>query len=230
MGSLIPSAGGKQVAPVKLVILAQDPSGNFKALEVRCMFNPAQLTQNKTVEWQEVPVMQGELPSLTYTKSPADTITLDLWFDTSEEEPGDKQNVRAETWKIYQLAMIQGSSHHPRVCQLQWGPYEPFFQGVVTSIVQLYTYFLENGTPVRAKLTVIFKGWSTEAKSKQEQKQSVDVHKTHTAKRGDTLSSIASTSLHDPARWRAIAVANGITDPFVLQPGRMLRIPTLTSR
>jgi nucleoid-associated protein YgaU len=45
---------------------------------------------------------------------------------------------------------------------------------------------------------------------------------------GDTLSGLAATYLSDPARWRDIARANNLDDPFSLTTGQPLVIPTQT--
>jgi nucleoid-associated protein YgaU len=46
-------------------------------------------------------------------------------------------------------------------------------------------------------------------------------------RRGDTLSSIAARHYNDPGLWRHIARANGISNPRVLTPGQVLRVPKL---
>lgn len=42
---------------------------------------------------------------------------------------------------------------------------------------------------------------------------------------GDNLRQISDQFLHDPDRWRAIARANRIKEPFVILPGQRIRIP-----
>jgi nucleoid-associated protein YgaU len=56
---------------------------------------------------------------------------------------------------------------------------------------------------------------------------SADVPNTHTVRRGDTLSGIAARHYNDPGLWRHIATANGISNPRVLKPGQVLRVPKL---
>ena len=51
--------------------------------------------------------------------------------------------------------------------------------------------------------------------------------KTHTVRRGDTLSGIATEAYHDPSLWCPIADANKMDNPRVLTPGQVLIIPTL---
>ncbi|MCA9527587.1 MAG: LysM peptidoglycan-binding domain-containing protein, partial [Myxococcales bacterium] len=45
--------------------------------------------------------------------------------------------------------------------------------------------------------------------------------------RGETLQSIAGQEYDDPNQWRRIADANGIDDPFRLDPGVRLIIPPI---
>lgn len=42
---------------------------------------------------------------------------------------------------------------------------------------------------------------------------------------GDTLTKIAARLLGSIVRWRDIADANGIRDPYYIKPGQRLRIP-----
>jgi nucleoid-associated protein YgaU len=45
--------------------------------------------------------------------------------------------------------------------------------------------------------------------------------------RGDTLSRIAFAEYNDPRAWRAIADANDLDNPRLLEPGMTLTIPIL---
>jgi nucleoid-associated protein YgaU len=49
--------------------------------------------------------------------------------------------------------------------------------------------------------------------------------RTHTVIQGDTLASIAQSEYGDPAKWRAVAVANGIDDPMRVGVGTVLMVP-----
>jgi nucleoid-associated protein YgaU len=105
------------------------------------------------------------------------------------------------------------------------------FQWVLTSLTQRFSLFLANGTPVRANLTCSFQQWrSDEEEAKLLNKQSADVAKTHTVRRGDTLSAIAAEQYEDSTLWRPIAEANRLTNPRRLTPGQVLVIPALRER
>ncbi len=54
-----------------------------------------------------------------------------------------------------------------------------------------------------------------------------DVPEVYIVKKGDTVSGIASMFYLDPRQWRAIAEANDVEDPRVLEAGTVLTIPRL---
>lgn len=182
-------------------------------------------------------------------------LTLNLFFDTYEGDPNAASSIGGSfleslkgtplalfpgaspsgvsvvkyTEQIAQLAHINRDLHRPPVCRLFWGKWGnkiALFEGVLTSLEQKYTMFLADGTPVRATLTCTFTQHSG-GQAVQFDLHSADVHKTYTVRRGDTLSSIAAQEYNDPALWRHIATANGLTNPRVLTPGQVLRVPKL---
>jgi Contractile injection system tube protein/LysM domain len=214
-----------------LIIRYETESGSDKnpfqgAKELKVMFNPSQLVQTRRVTWTEVPGRDDDPPSLTYASTPTDGLSIDLFFDTSEESDGSKKDVRSWTSQVYKLTMLLPKKHRPPLCQLIWGSQKPFFQGVLDSADPTYKYFLPDGTAVRAKVTCHFKGWDMQLDQQGKEKQSTDVEKSHLVRRGDTLASIAHRQLHSAALWRVIARANKITDPLSIAPGQRLRIPT----
>jgi nucleoid-associated protein YgaU len=124
------------------------------------------------------------------------------------------------------LLDIDGRIHAPPVVKFVWESFE--FVGVLESLNVTYTLFSDSGKPVRAKLAIALKQYTTiEEQVALAKKQSSDVEKTYVVRRGDTLSAIAEKAYADPAHWRVIARANGIDDPRVLQPGALLTIPRL---
>jgi nucleoid-associated protein YgaU len=102
------------------------------------------------------------------------------------------------------------------------------FEGVIESMNVSYTLFSDDGFPIRAKLSIALKQYTTVAQQRgRAKKKSPDVEKTYVVQRGDTLSGIAERAYGDPAPWRQIARANGISDARELVPGRVLTIPRL---
>lgn len=215
----------------KLKILVETSSNPLRfGNAIEALFNPNQIAIVKTANWQLLPANQRDAPASQFTHGEPATLTLDLFFDTFETRADVRRN---HTDRIAELMTVErhGHFHRPPICQLAWGTPGVFFQGVLQNLNQRFTLFLENGAPVRATLTCTFREWrSDEEEERRQNRQSADVAKTHTVKRGDTLSSIASEHYGDPALWRPIAEANRIDDPRALQPGAILAIPSLRTR
>ena len=105
-----------------------------------------------------------------------------------------------------------------------------FFQGVLENLVLVFSLFLENGTPVPATATCTFKAWTPNAEDlKNQSLMSADVAKVWIVKRGQTLASIAMHEYGNPGKWRPIAMANGIDNPAMLEPGTVLLLPAIRS-
>jgi nucleoid-associated protein YgaU len=210
------------VALAKLTILVEAGPNVFVPATV-ALFNPNQVTITKNANWELVPTAGRDAAESQYTFGAPATLTVDLFFDTYETG----LDVRVYTEPLARLATMDGSKHRPPLCRLLWGR-GIFFQGVLESVTQTFTLFLDLGTPVRATLNCTFREWISKLEERKRLKMtSVDVAKTRTVRRGDTLSSIAGQEYRDPTLWRAIAEANGIVNPRVLPPGKELVIPAL---
>ncbi|MDC0832596.1 LysM peptidoglycan-binding domain-containing protein [Geitlerinema sp. CS-897] len=206
--------------PEKLKIIPEEGD------EIEVLFNPNKIKIDKSFQWRSTPKPQSDVSQPQPTHGDAATLTIDeLFFDTYET----RSNVRDRTDRLFQLTVVNGELHRPPIVTLQWGTWTfDDFQWVLQRFSQSFTLFLDDGTPVRATLNCVFKQWiSNQEEAQRQNKQSSDVPKTHTVKRGETLSSIAGKEFKDPTRWRAIARANDIDNPRRLEPGRILAIPTL---
>jgi nucleoid-associated protein YgaU len=211
----------------KLKILIETAPGTF-GKEVEVLYNPNKVTLTRTAQWKLWRTAVRDAPPSQFTHGEPATLTLELFFDTYESG----EDVQNHTRKVYHLTTVEkhGNLHRPPLCKLSWGEYRfDDFQWVVTNLVQSFTLFKSNGTPVRATLTCTFRQWrSDELEAKFLNTSSPDVAKTRVVRRGETLSSIAAEEYDDPALWRPIAEANGIDNPRRLEPGRSLSIPVLT--
>jgi hypothetical protein len=207
---------------LKILVIEKDK-------EITALFNPNQITIQKTVNWRNVPTVGSDVTDSQFSHGNPATLTMDLFFDTYET---GKDVQKEHTKEIFALTTVEehGDIHRPPICKLMWGEWE-IFKGILQSLNQRFTLFLADGTPVRATLGCTFKEWrSREEDARRRSTESVDVAKTHTVKLGDTLSSIAGVEYNDPTLWRPIAEANGIDNPRILAPGQTLAIPPIRSQ
>ncbi|MGF6754540.1 CIS tube protein [Paraburkholderia sp. GAS334] len=221
----------------KLVILIELPGENMQFSEndenfqIVALFNPKSLGITRQVQWQTQPATKHDSPELQYTSGQPATLSVELFFDTYDNDrSADRKDsvFTAYMSKLLALTTVRGDKHRPPVCRLKWGSQGIFFQGVLQQLDQQYTMFMDDGKPVRATAKCTFTQWRSNESDLQKQKlMSSDVVKTWTVRRGQTLASIAAAEYRDPRNWRYIADANGIDDPLALRPGMTLLLPAL---
>ncbi len=198
---------------------------------IKALFNPDKLVFAKTVQWEQKAAKERDVPELQFKNGQPRSLNLDLFFDTYDSESAKKESVRKYTDKLFKLTLVYADKHRPPVCELSWGTSSMFFKCVLVSMNQQFILFMEDGTPVRAKCTCTFNEWRTNAEDQRKQNtESSDIVKKRVVKRGETLSSIAADVYLKPGLWRPIAEMNGIDNPFVIEPGTELIIPTLSNR
>lgn len=213
----------------KLTIAPETASG-LKSFEV--MFNPNNYSVTKPVTWTTPGAAATErrknAPLLEFSGGGSRTMTLDLFFDTTDKTSPTEVDVRAQTNQIVKLTQIVRALKEPRppICTISWGAFlkgSDFpFTGVVTQLTQHFTLFRPDGRPLRANVSVAFSEWLDPT---DDQKETDPEFTTRLIKRGDTLSSIAAEVYSDPARWRTIAEANQLDDPRQISVGLRLNIP-----
>lgn len=213
---------------------------------IEALFNPSEISLTRSAKWEQQQTVGQSTASVDqeFRSVEAETFSIELFFDTYESRssgltvsgaaatflpasliPGRQAtDVRQYTDQIAQLVEVDPELHRPPVCDLRWGVFD-IFTGVLTTLQQRFTLFLDDGTPVRATLTCDFTEVGTQAHAVE--LHSSDVVKTRQVRRYDTLQSLAADEYGDPALWRPIATANGIVNPRDLRPGMTLTIPKL---
>lgn len=206
----------------KAIIQPLDEKGRDMGDRIVVMFNPEQYTIDKTVNYQRTNLPGLQTPVTQFVYGNAQTLKLDLFFDTYEKN----EDVRNHTKKLTKLLDIDRDLHAPPVCRFIWGKLD--FKAVIDSISQTYTMFLNSGIPVRAKLTVSFSEYRTITEQLEgTPRQSADRTKYHILTQADTLWLLADRAYADSRLWRLIAEANNIDNPRLLVPGRELIIPPM---
>jgi hypothetical protein len=226
-------------------------SGNGPDDLIEALFNPNEISLSRSVAWEQQrrarqgdEAYSGAHARFRYVE--AETFSIELFFDTyeSRSEPSwpsavatmlipaspfhgrEATDVRRHTRQLATLAKVNVHLHRPPICHLAWGAFD-IFTGVLTSLSQRFTLFLEDGTPVRATVSCSFTESVSAGRARAGELNSADVTKTRQVRRSDTLQSLAAEEYNDPRLWRHIATANGIVNPRDLRPGTVLTIPRL---
>jgi hypothetical protein len=201
---------------------------------ITCLFNPKEYSVSKSSQWQKKQ-NSSSIPNLQYGGGDPRKLTLELFFDATDEKDGD---VREITEKLFALLEANKKfkaekKNRPPSVEFHWGRTWTF-PAVIDSLTVKYLLFRPDGTPIRATaaltLTQVEKAVAKPSgggnkKGQNPTTRGIPDLRSHVVRDGDTLPSIAFASYGDPTRWRAIAEANGIDDPLALRRGRVLAVP-----
>lgn len=190
---------------------------------IEVMYNPTEYTSSSEAKWRETGA-QRQFEMLSY---PSFTVTL--VFDTYEKRgpQGDVRYFIDKLALLQQPTVLNGDRRQPPKCAFSWG--DKFsYEGVITKLDRRFTMFREDGTPVRAEVTVTFEE-VLEPDTLKKRRGEDNCRKLRVVRQGDRLDSIAAEQLGAASKWRAIAALNGIDDPLAFPTtrdvGRTLIIP-----
>jgi hypothetical protein len=217
----------------KLTITTED-----RKTQIQALYNPEKYSVNKSVQYAEIGIPGLDEPILQFIRGQNEKVTLDLFFDTTEQGMVDNvADVRGLTMGVYTLLKANTESHAPPRFTIEWGTGMSLFgQGhtsslcVMESMNEEFTLFAPTGEPLRAKLTVTIRmAASVELQLKENPRNSPDRTKMVMVVRGQRITDIAYQQYGDPTQWRAIADANpSISNPRFLDTGITLTVPSLT--
>jgi len=202
---------------------------------IDCQFNPSSITISKSNTWNKTSSTNFNAPFLRFAGGQNATYSLDLFFDSYSEKP--PVDVRKYTNQLLALA-LRGAGNamfklpyaSPPFVKFIWGKIV-LFTAVVKKVDITYTFFSPNGYPIRAKASVDFVqndllGMSDDLIPFQNPTSRTDARKTRIVHAGQRLDQIAYEEYGDSRHWRTLAEANDLDDPFSLEDGQLLVIPT----
>ena len=209
---------------VKACLIIEQPSVDDPVIPLH--FNPTEYSLQKSNTFAEIAIPGLESPPIQFIRGAAETLSVELLVDTSDS----LEDVRSKyVDKLRALLNINSELHAPPILLFVWDT--SLFRGVLESLDTQFVMFTPEGVPLRARLSVKLKEYRpVEVQVSDPPRNSPDVEKRYTVRRGDTLSGIAAALYRDAGLWRAIAQHNNIRDPRRLPPGMQLTIPALPSR
>ncbi len=199
---------------------------------VDAMFNPASFEFSTQNSWQSDRVPGKNTPTKRFVGGESGTFNLTLFFDST----ATGSSVTSFTDPLLALMQIDTSlpgydaatnNGRPPWVKFHWGQNLHTFKSVITSARVSFTYFSQEGTPLRASVDMSFEQFEPDANWGPQNPTSGTPHpeRTHRVQVGDSLDRLAARYFGDPTKWRDIAVLNEIADPLDLTPGALLSIP-----
>jgi nucleoid-associated protein YgaU len=208
-------------------------------------YNPTELEFTRSVHIAEITIPGLDSPLLQFIRGQNETLSVTLFFDTTDAGMGSKQTVNPVTTlidNVYALTKVDPDSHAPPVCEFQWGRGFPggsmprqsgnqarhSFVCLVEQVVHKYTLFSPQGVPLRATAVLKLREYKPLTQQlSQLGLNSPDKTQVRILRGDETLSSIAGDHYRRPGDWRVLANANAIEDPRRLHAGKFLTLPPL---
>ena len=218
-----------------------------KKKTINVLYNPQSYTRKKSVNYRPISLLGADAPIVQFRSGGMEELSFELFFDSVSAGAevggtmGDRAkfaansmlptiaggiDVRDYTKMVTDLMYIDGDLHRPPELKVEWSSLQ--FKGFLQSCSQRFVRFDEQGQPVRAFLDCTFiEHRDIEKLFVANPLNSPDTTKYHTVRQGDSLWSLAAEEYGDAKQWRAIAAANGLSNPRRLRPGEMLVVPAL---
>ena len=174
---------------------------------------------------------QSGTPARQFVGAGTTKLSLQLWFDvTAPQAEGGEQvdDVRKLTQKIayFITPKQEGSQFVPPGVRFIWGSFQ--FDGIMDSLDENIEFFSSEGKPLRASMSLnlsqqkitqfTFRDTGGAPGGAASTPGTTPLTQ---APAGSTLQAIAA-SMGKADDWQAIAEANGIENPRMLQPGQLI--------
>lgn len=203
-----------------------------KGDRIECMFNPTKFQFKVSNRWDSDRTPGRPAPTLRFAGGEGGSFNLSLVFDTTDTGKA----VTDFTQKLLKLLDIDTSlpgydevkaNGRPPWVRFHWGTHLHTFKAVVNSVDVTFTYFSNEGLPLRANVELSLSQFEPEANwGPQNPTSGTPVpERSHQVQAGETLDRIAARYYADATKWRDIATANSILDPLDVKPGRVIAIP-----
>jgi hypothetical protein len=172
-------------------------------------------------------------------------LSFDLWFDVTNPEhlvwqvenerseasdspAGAIDDVRRLTEQVAYFINPKESDQEgkfiPPGVRFLWGRF--LFEGIMESLNEELVYFSEDGRPLRAKVAVSLTSQRIQVR-KSDALRDRPIEPRHQAKEGESVADAAAAA-GNKDNWAAVAAANGIENPRILEPGTVLDVSAAT--
>jgi hypothetical protein len=200
-------------------------------------YNPTEFSFTKGVTYAEIGIPGLDMPVQQFVRGNAESVSVELFFDTTEFGTDDAASVTPVTLltdQFYRLIRVDPRIKAPPICLFSWGDAgfpgsnlqqgetqlrEHGFRCLVESVTQKFTLFSPQGIPLRASLSVKLREYQTLTDLVAATEQEVTL-----IEEGTTLDQVANRVYNDPTKWREIATFNKVDDPLSLTPGSLMSL------
>lgn len=196
-------------------------------------YNPNSISIEKEVEWASTDGNQQDVTEKQFVNGQAKSISVkDIFFDTSTI--GNMSVYTNFIEPLEAMAIVRSykvppdkTVKRPPYITLSWGKSSYFVECILKKIDYEFKMFTREGIPIRAMVNLAFEEIVTDTTKKAVVKKQKEA-KTYVTKKGETLYEIAEKTYRDTNKWKIIATANEIDNPFKVPAGITLQLPAIT--
>lgn len=217
----------------KLELVAYKDNGfSSKTGSFSMAINPKSFNHSYEMVYNEQKILGKAATSLMFERVGVESVTLsEVIIDTTGAVPLTGANKGLTADKIIDnlknvVYKYISNTHAPAYILLKWGTFA--FQCMLTGLKVDYQMFQPDGTPLRAKLDLTFKGFSSpSSESNSANRNSPDLTHIITVKYGDTLPLLCQQIYNDASYYLKIAELNNITNIRNIPEGTKLHFPPI---
>ena len=190
------------------------------------MLNPASYNSKYSISYNKDAALGKLASNLKFNMIKPQDFSFNIILDgtgvVDQSAPAVKDQIRG----LRDIVAYSGDEHQPPVTKVLWGTL--IFFGYLTSMSVDYTLFKPSGEPLRAKITLAFKGFmSQEEESLRADRRSADLTHVVEVRAGDTLPLMCERIYKDSGYYIQVARLNNITNFRDIKPGTRLFFPPL---
>lgn len=193
--------------------------------------NPETYSLNYTVEYNTDTAQGNNGTTARYTRHAPEEFSCDLWFDNTgilDGIPRPDVSTEVDQFKKF-LLDIESETHEPRHFIVLWG--KLCLKCRVTGVQIDYKLFKPDGTPIRAKVNVKFKGsFDNALRLAMANLLSPDLTHRRQVKAGDTLPNLCYEIYGSPRYHTQIARINRLSNFRKLEVGQQLFFPPFNKK
>jgi nucleoid-associated protein YgaU len=199
----------------------------FNGKKFTVMINPAKYSHSYAIRYSHKAALGQTGSASRFHAIEAETVSFDLVLDGTGVVSADAADVKTQIQQLNGVVYnYDGNNHEPNHVRLLWGSF--IFFGRLTKMSASYSLFKPSGEPLRAVISVTFRGFmSKEEESLRANRSSPDLSHTVEVQAGDTLPLLCHRIYKDAAYYPEVARANNIVDFRNLKPGLRLHFPPL---
>jgi hypothetical protein len=195
------------------------------------MINPSSYDHSFSITYSEEESPGKAAKTSKFKAVGPESVSLNFILDDTGAVPRNKENEGKTVAKMIKelkdvVYKYYGESHEPNFVLLKWGTL--LFKSRLDSLKIDYQMFKPNGVPLRAKVTLSFKGFVDPAKESQlANRSSPDLTHIVTIKEGDSLPFLCNKIYKNSKYYLKVAEINNLVNIRRLKVGSQIIFPPL---